>query len=66
VIDTEMIHETLIARDDIRTTLAQRTPLHRIGTAEDVAEVALFLVSDASRFITGEEFAVDGGLIQRV
>ena len=38
----------------------------RIGTAEDIAEVALFLVSDASRFITGEEFAVDGGLIQRV
>jgi len=28
--------------------------------------VALFLVSDASRFITGEAFAVDGGLIQRV
>jgi len=66
VIDTEMIHETLIARDDIRTMLAQRTPLQRIGTAEDIAEVALFLVSDASRFVTGEEFAVDGGLIQRV
>lgn len=66
VIDTEMIHETLIERDDIRTTLARNTPLRRIGTAEDIADVALFLVSDASRFITGETFAVDGGLIQRV
>lgn len=66
VIDTEMIHETLIARDDIRTALVRNTPLRRIGTAEDIAEVALFLVSDASRFITGETFAVDGGLIQRV
>jgi NAD(P)-dependent dehydrogenase (short-subunit alcohol dehydrogenase family) len=66
VIDTEMIHETLIKADEIRTALAQRTPLGRIGTAEDIAEVALFLVSDASRFITGEAFVVDGGLIQRI
>jgi NAD(P)-dependent dehydrogenase (short-subunit alcohol dehydrogenase family) len=66
VIDTEMIHETLIARDEIRNALARNTPLRRVGTAEDIAEVALFLVSDASRFITGEAFAVDGGLIQRV
>lgn len=66
VIDTEMIHEALIERDDIRTALARNTPLRRVGTAEDIADVALFLVSDASRFITGEAFAVDGGLIQRV
>ncbi len=66
VIDTEMIHEALIERDDVRTALARNTPLRRIGTAEDIAEVALFLVSDASRFITGEAFAVDGGLIQKV
>jgi len=66
VIDTEMIHEALIERDEVRTALARNTPLRRIGTAEDIAEVALFLVSDASRFITGEAFAIDGGLIQRV
>src|SRR5262245_49012333 len=66
VIDTEMIHDTLIARDDIRKVLAQATPVNRIGTAEDIADVALFLASDASRFITGEALAVDGGLIQRV
>jgi enoyl-[acyl-carrier protein] reductase III len=40
--------------------------LRRVGTAEDIADVAVFLASDASRFITGEEIAVDGGLIQRV
>ena len=66
VIDTEMIHDTLIARDEIRKVLAQATPVNRIGTAEDIADVALFLASDASRFITGEALAVDGGLIQRV
>jgi NAD(P)-dependent dehydrogenase (short-subunit alcohol dehydrogenase family) len=66
VIDTEMIHDTLIAREDIKTLLAKNTPLRRVGTAEDIADVAVFLASEASRFITGEEIAVDGGLIQRV
>ncbi len=66
VIDTEMIHDKLIARDDINKILVQSTPLRRAGTAEDIAEVALFLASDASRFVTGEEIIVDGGISQRV
>jgi NAD(P)-dependent dehydrogenase (short-subunit alcohol dehydrogenase family) len=66
VIDTEMIHDTLIASEGIRSLLAKATPVSRIGTAEDIADVALFLASDASRFITGEAIAVDGGLIHRV
>jgi NAD(P)-dependent dehydrogenase (short-subunit alcohol dehydrogenase family) len=66
VIDTEMIHDTLIAAEGVRSALAKGTPLNRIGTAEDIADVALFLAGDASRFITGEAIAVDGGLIQRI
>ena len=66
VIDTEMIHDTLIKNQDIQAALTRNTPLRRTGTPEDVADVALFLVSDAARFITGEAIAVDGGLIQRV
>ena len=37
------------------------TPLKRAGTAEEVAAVALFLASDESSFITGQEIVVDGG-----
>ena len=37
-------------------------PLQRLGTGEDIANAALFLVSDASSFITGANLIVDGGM----
>ena len=39
-----------------------QTPLRRWATAEDIADVIVFLGSDAARFITGETIAVDGGM----
>ncbi len=44
-------------RDRVRTT----TPLQVVSNAQDIAEAALFLISDASRRITGETLLVDGG-----
>jgi NAD(P)-dependent dehydrogenase (short-subunit alcohol dehydrogenase family) len=38
------------------------TPLGRTGTAEDVADVILFLASDLARYVTGQNLIVDGGL----
>jgi NAD(P)-dependent dehydrogenase (short-subunit alcohol dehydrogenase family) len=40
-------------------------PLGRIGTTTDVANMAVYLASDASSFVTGAEFVVDGGLTAR-
>lgn len=40
---------------------AQRHPIARLGTAEEVAELALFLVGDRSRWITGAIHNIDGG-----
>ena len=42
-----------------------RTPLRRLGTPDDVADVIAFLVSDASRFVTGETINVSGGWYMR-
>jgi NAD(P)-dependent dehydrogenase (short-subunit alcohol dehydrogenase family) len=42
--------------------LEQTIPLHRLGTAEDVAGIALFLASDLSSYTTGAVIPADGGL----
>jgi NAD(P)-dependent dehydrogenase (short-subunit alcohol dehydrogenase family) len=47
---------------DVRRTYEERIPLGRIGAPEEVADVVLFLASDAARYVTGQEVLVDGGL----
>jgi len=46
----------------VRRTYEERVPLGRIGTPEEVADVIVFLASDAARYVTGHELLVDGGL----
>ena len=41
--------------------LAQKTPMGRIGKADEVAAAVAFLLSDASSYITGQQLPVDGG-----
>jgi NAD(P)-dependent dehydrogenase (short-subunit alcohol dehydrogenase family) len=41
--------------------LAALHPMGRLGTAEEVAEVVTFLLSDTAAFVTGAQYAVDGG-----
>ena len=48
--------------DDVRANYRQRIELGRIGVPEEVADVVAFVASDASRYITGQELLVDGGL----
>ena len=59
-INTEMV-------DSVPTTvlegMASKTPLGRLGTAEDIANAYLFLASDEAAFITGAVLNVDGGLV---
>jgi NAD(P)-dependent dehydrogenase (short-subunit alcohol dehydrogenase family) len=47
---------------EVRRTYEERIPLGRIGSAEEIAGVVVFLASDAARYLTGQELVVDGGL----
>ena len=57
-IDTDM---TACFTAEEKAAMAADTPLGRIGTPEDVAELAAFLASDRSGFITGQIIGCDGG-----
>lgn len=54
--------EKLTASPEKIEASAKRHPLQRIGQAQDVAEAALFLLSEKSSWMTGQVMAVDGGL----
>lgn len=48
--------------DVIRTDFIDRQPIGRLGTTQEVANLALFLASDESSYITGHTHLVDGGM----
>lgn len=60
VIDTDM---NSCYDEKTMEDLRRRTPLERIGTAEDIAGSVLFLSSDNADFITGEVLSVNGGFV---
>jgi NAD(P)-dependent dehydrogenase (short-subunit alcohol dehydrogenase family) len=60
VIETPMSAVSLENQDVHRMVLAH-TPMQRLGTAEEVASVCAFLVSDAASYMTGAIIPVDGG-----
>ncbi len=58
-IETAMTHQL---PEDVRKDWMQKIPLRRGGQAEDVANVAVFLASDLSSYVTGQVIQVDGGM----
>ncbi|GAC1505449.1 MAG: SDR family oxidoreductase [Candidatus Dormibacteraceae bacterium] len=62
VIETPLIKAYMEQFPERVEAAIAHTPLRRIGTPEDVADVVLFLASHASRFMTGQTVYVDGGV----
>jgi NAD(P)-dependent dehydrogenase (short-subunit alcohol dehydrogenase family) len=52
----------LLSTPEKREAMATRYPLKRIGTAEELARAAMFLVSSESNWVTGQVLGVDGGM----
>jgi NAD(P)-dependent dehydrogenase (short-subunit alcohol dehydrogenase family) len=59
-INTAMLRQVM-ADEDVRRRILSRTPLGRLGEAEEIAAVALFLASNAASYITGQTIYADGG-----
>ncbi|MDB2534799.1 3-oxoacyl-[acyl-carrier-protein] reductase [Gammaproteobacteria bacterium] len=58
-IETDM---TSYLDENAKNKLTQDIPLKRLGSVNDIAELAIFLASDESSYITGQTISVDGGL----
>lgn len=59
-IETSM---TEVLKEEVKEEIAKSIPLKRMGTAQDVANVVKFLVSEDSAYITGQVIQVDGGML---
>jgi NAD(P)-dependent dehydrogenase (short-subunit alcohol dehydrogenase family) len=51
----------LVESEEISKLILSKTPLGRVGRPEEIAEIAAYLASEASSFVTGATFTVDGG-----
>ena len=57
-----MVASTGKPKDVIMDKLARQIPLKRVGAPDDIANGVLYLASDESRFMTGAELKLDGGI----
>jgi 3-oxoacyl-[acyl-carrier protein] reductase len=62
LVETEGTHAGGLLNTEWETSTIAQTPLGRLGQPEDVAKVAVFLASDDSAWLTGEQILTGGGL----
>jgi 2-deoxy-D-gluconate 3-dehydrogenase len=60
-IKTNMVNQVLDPKREER--ILNKMPLHKYGTPEDIASMVWYLVAPASKYITGQDFSVDGGAL---
>jgi NAD(P)-dependent dehydrogenase (short-subunit alcohol dehydrogenase family) len=63
IIRTPMAERGIAGNPAVEEALANLQPIGRLGEPEEVASAAMFLLSDAASFVTGEALAVDGGYL---
>ncbi|WP_343717458.1 SDR family oxidoreductase [Inquilinus sp.] len=64
-VETPSLHDRMAAQGDIekaRAAFVARQPMGRLGTAEEIASLAVYLASDEASYLTGQAINVDGGI----
>jgi 2-keto-3-deoxy-L-fuconate dehydrogenase len=64
-VDTPSLHDRMAAQGDVekaRAAFVARQPMGRLGNAEEIATLAVYLASDESSYITGQAINIDGGI----
>jgi len=65
-VETPSLNERMVAQggdfEQVRSAFVARQPMGRIGTPEEIANLAVYLASDESSYTTGTVFAIDGGM----
>ncbi|WP_170604032.1 SDR family NAD(P)-dependent oxidoreductase [Ruegeria arenilitoris] len=61
MIDTDF--HNIFTKNEVRTNVAEATPLKREGSSEDVANLVAYLASDEAAFVTGANIDINGGLL---
>ncbi len=56
-----MVDDMLVNQADEMEILVQQLPIKRLGKAEEIADVVLWLCSSASTYVIGQAISVDGG-----
>ncbi len=54
--------EIVLTDETLRNAMVEQTPLKRLGEVDDIALGVVYLASDASSFVTGKVFEIDGGI----
>ena len=65
-VETPSLNERMVAQggdlEQVRSAFVARQPMGRIGTPEEIANLAVYLASDESSYTTGAVFTIDGGM----
>ena len=61
MVETQLIHGHSITEEELQADM-QKYPLKRYGQPEEIAHMMIYLLSDASAWVTGQSFVIDGGM----